>query len=360
MSFRQLIGHRRLLELLARAVARETLPPSLLFAGPVGVGKFASAAALAEVLNCESPVRPGEDLVASSFELDACDACRSCRRLVRAVEALAHGEEAALDCLRVLKPDERGSIKTDPVRDLIATTAFRPFDGRRRVVVLDTADALEVPAQNALLKVLEEPPAGTVFVLVTARPDALLPTVRSRCPRLRFGPLSDDDIVDYLVRERGVSQVDARAQVAEADGSLGLALEIGSVGALEAREVASAVLEQIASDDAPASRLAAAQTLIGKAAVGTARKSATAATRAQISTRLQALSRMLRDMQVVSSRADDRWLAHHDLAPALARLAGAFDGQRVSRAFTAVDRAQFALERNVSHKAVADWLAFEL
>jgi hypothetical protein len=157
-----------------------------------------------------------------------------------------------------------------------------------------------------------------------------------------------------------VSQVDARAQVAEADGSLGLALEIGSVGALEAREVASAVLEQIASDDAPASRLAAAQTLIGKAAVGTARKSATAATRAQISTRLQALSRMLRDMQVVSSRADDRWLAHHDLAPALARLAGAFDGQRVSRAFTAVDRAQFALERNVSHKAVADWLAFEL
>ena len=89
----------------------------------------------------------------------------------------------------VVEPGDSGSIKIEQVRDVVDRARYRPFEGRRRVVIIDEADALVAAAQNALLKTLEEPPPSSVFILVTARPDVLLPTVRSRCPQLRFRPL---------------------------------------------------------------------------------------------------------------------------------------------------------------------------
>ncbi len=94
----------------------------------------------------------------------------------------------------VVEPGDTGAIKVEQVRDAIDRTAYRPFEGRRRVVIIDEADALAVAAQNALLKTLEEPPPASVFVLVTSRPDVLLPTVRSRCQRLRFGRLAPGEV----------------------------------------------------------------------------------------------------------------------------------------------------------------------
>ena len=76
------------------------------------------------------------------------------------------------------------------MRDGLSSTGFRPFEGKRRVVLIREADTLEPAAQNALLKSLEEPPPGTMFILTTAVPGVLLPTVRSRCMRLRFGRLT--------------------------------------------------------------------------------------------------------------------------------------------------------------------------
>ena len=110
---------------------------------------------------------------------DACGTCASCKRIARGVHA---------DVLLV-EPGESGTIKIDQVREAIDRAAYRPFEGRRRVVIVDDADALNAEAQNALLKTLEEPPAASTFVLVTSRPDMLLPTVLSRCQRLRFGRL---------------------------------------------------------------------------------------------------------------------------------------------------------------------------
>ena len=110
------------------------------------------------------------------------------------------------------------------MRDVIDRAAYRPFEGRRRVVIVDEADALVPAAQNALLKTLEEPPSASMFILVTRAPDLLLPTVRSRCPRLRFGPLAAEDIAAALMA-RGRRETEARAVAATADGSLGQALE---------------------------------------------------------------------------------------------------------------------------------------
>src|SRR5258706_15589440 len=124
----------------------------------------------------------------------------------------------------VIEPGENGSIKVDDVREAIERTAYRPFEGRWRVVIVDEADTLVAPAQNALLKTLEEPPSSSVFILVTARPDVLLPTVRSRCPQLRFRPLSPGDLARVLIA-RGYNERDAHAVAATADGSVGRALE---------------------------------------------------------------------------------------------------------------------------------------
>src|ERR687887_276355 len=100
----------------------------------------------------------------------------------------------------------------------IERTAYRPFEGRHRVVIIDDADTVNVEAQNALLKTLEEPPAASTFVLVTSRPDVLLPTVISRCQRLRFGRLSPSDVAAVLIREHGYTETDAHAAASVSDG----------------------------------------------------------------------------------------------------------------------------------------------
>jgi DNA polymerase-3 subunit delta' len=360
MPFTRLVGHRRSLTLLARAVARDTLPPALVFAGPAGVGKFAVAAALAESLNCEAPVRGA---AGGSFDIDACGRCRTCVRLQRAVAVFREGGLSAVDCLVVLAPDQRGSIRVDPTRAVIERTAYRPLDGRRRLVVIDEADALEVGAQNALLKVLEEPPGATAFVLVTSRPDVLLATIRSRCPRLRFTPLTAREVETVLVRDHAIAESLARRVAVLSDGRPGQALTLAAGAANDVRHVALEVLTAAARSDAPSDRLAAARVFVSKDGVadgGGRKKGGDAVSRVSLAGRVDALGALLRDVQIVTSRADARWMAAADLAAQLTAVAGGFDGRRVARAFAAVDRARAALERNGSPKVVADWLALQL
>jgi DNA polymerase-3 subunit delta' len=332
MPFSAIAGHRPLLELLSRATARGTLPPSLIFAGPEGVGKRLTAIALAQALNCERPIE-AED------RRDACGTCASCKRITRGVHA---------DIL-VLEPGDSGSIKVDQVREAIDRSMYRPFEGRRRVVIVDEADALMPEAQNALLKTLEEPPPASVFVLITNRPDVLLPTVRSRCQRLRFGPLTPGEVADVLMRDHGLDHADAHAAAAAADGSVGRALAGSAEDANEARDAAAQLLQAAASSADPRRRLDGAKALTGGSG-----------DRDELGRRLLALSSLIRDLGLLLSRADDRALANADLKPQLQALVRSFDGHRTVRAFETVDRALSALDRNASPKIVADWLALTI
>src|SRR3954463_12191798 len=229
MPFRDVVGHTRLIDLLSRSVSGSTLPPSLLFAGPSGVGKHLTALAVAQALNCTYTTRGSGARAEGS--IDACGTCAACTRIARGVHP---------DVLRV-SPGDSGSIKIDQVRDVVDRAQYRPFEGRRRVVIIDEADALVAPAQNALLKTLEEPTPSSVFILVAARPDMLLPTVLSRCPQLRFRPLSLEEMTTALVAN-GRTDAEARAVAAAADGSLGQALQASAVDFLESRDVAHRVL----------------------------------------------------------------------------------------------------------------------
>ncbi|MBI3402983.1 MAG: AAA family ATPase [Acidobacteria bacterium] len=348
MPFSDVAGHVRLLDLLSRSIAGGTLPPSLLLTGPDGIGKKLTAIAVAQALNClalrtrHSAPASGTRHDAPGTLIDSCGTCPACVRISRRVHP---------DVLLV-EPGETGAIKIDQVRDIVDRAGYRPFEGRRRAVIVDDADALVPQAQHALLKTLEEPPPSSVFMLVTARPDVLLPTVRSRCPQLRFGPLAASDIAAALMA-RGQSEREARAVAATADGSLARALEASSDDLVDARERAERVLAHAAAGADPARRLEGAKALLTKAGSG-------AAERDHLALHLRAMAVLVRDVELLATRADARALANPDVQAALERLAPAYRGERGVRAFTAIDQALAALKGNAGAKVVADWLVLQL
>ncbi len=360
MPFSALVGHRRLLGLLSRSIAQSSLPPSLIFSGPDGVGKLRAAVATAQALNCLSPI--------TTDVFDACGVCPACTRIARG----AHPD------VQTIAPGEFGSIKIEQVRDAIDSAAYRPFEGRRRVFLINDAESLGAPAQNALLKTLEEPRPASVFILITSMADSLLPTVRSRCSKLRFGRLTPAELISVLTRDHRYSEGDARAVAALADGSVGRALALRAAEYVGARHVAVELLRNASSSADPRARLESAKSLSAKSpathsagsgltpsASSGSRSGAGAGTgprtdREQVAVHLQVLSSMLRDVSIIATGADTRLLANLDLESGLTPVAKRFDSARAVRAFTAVDRAQEALDRNVSPKVIADWLALQL
>jgi DNA polymerase III subunit delta' len=244
MPFSEIIGQDRALGALRAALERGALHHAYLFAGPEGIGKATAARLLAQAVNCEGPQadRP-------------CGSCGPCRKIERGAhpDVFALAEERAMAKAGRWEPKggrvPSKDIVVDQVRDLVDhRLAMKRFEGRRRVVVVDPADAMNVQAQNALLKTLEEPPDDTTIVLVASSPDLLLPTIRSRCARVPFAPLSDVLLADRLVA-RGRPPEEARLAAALAGGSLGRALGLDAK-ALAAREEAVARAARLDPDDA--------------------------------------------------------------------------------------------------------------
>src|SRR6267378_1297220 len=281
------------------------MPPAVLMAGPAGVGKRLTAVAVAQAINCLQPT------VSNAFERDACGECASCRRIARGT----HPDVVTVE------PGESGSIKIEQLRDVIDRSQFRPFEGRRRVVIIDEADAAGADAQSALLKTLEEPPSASVFILVSSIPDALLPTVLSRCPRLRFGRLTAAEVARVLIQQHGYSEQNARAASADADGSVGRALESQSDDLTEAREAAQRILQEAARDIDPVRRINLARDL-------TEGKGTPAEERNRLAVRLRSLGSLLRDVGIIASGADRGMLANADLGTQLERLSSSFDADR--------------------------------
>ena len=345
MALAEIKGHAPIRQLIARAVARDTLPSCLVLTGPDGVGKRRLAVALAAMLNCEALTAP--EASGTAAPPDACGVCGACQRIARGVHT---------DVI-IIEPGETGSIKVDAVRAVVNQAAFRPFEGRRRVVIIDDADRLLPEAQNALLKTLEEPPSASMFLLVTSRPHLLLATVRSRCPELQFGGLSTDEIADILVTRHQFDQPAALVAAASADGSVARAIESGSTDLMQARQSAAGVLKALAAAPNPKRRLEIGKELVGARRGG---RSSAAADRETLTRRLRALGTLFRDLQMVAAGGERAWLANADLAAELAELVRSYDPDRAGRGFASIERAVHALSRNASPKVVVDWLALQI
>lgn len=219
MSFAEIVGHDQQIEFLRRVAAAGRLAHSILLAGPPGVGKRLVADALAAMLLCEEK------------GADACGQCPSCRQL---------GAGSHPDVLVIGLPKGKREIPIDKARELNQFLRLQPLRGGRKIAVVDDAHLLNLPAQNALLKGLEEPPPESIAILVAHNADALLPTIRSRCQRVLFAPLSEPQVATVLETRLGLPMAEATTLAAEADGSPGRALR------LRATNVATDALPRLA------------------------------------------------------------------------------------------------------------------
>jgi DNA polymerase-3 subunit delta' len=180
----------------------ERLPHALLFEGPDGVGKMRAAQLLAQILLCADPPRPSA----------ACGRCGPCQKL----QAGTHAD------FTVVTTDAR-HIKIDEIREAERALRLRALEGPRKVVLFEDVHRVTVGGQNALLKTLEEPPTATHLILTTSRVRWLVPTIVSRCQRVAFGPIPEDDLVAILRDDEGLDDGAARLVAALAHGSLGRA-----------------------------------------------------------------------------------------------------------------------------------------
>lgn len=254
MPLRPLYGHEALRHRLAGAIRQGRLPQALLLEGPEGVGKQRLALWLAQLLLCEG----GGD--------DPCNDCRACKMVnslthpdlhwliplesakkggdaEKQVELVANalGEEMAARRDRPLYGPLPGMAvhSVAAVRHMLRHVALTPAMATRKVFVIGDAERL-IPqranpeAANALLKVLEEPPADTVLILTASEPDALLPTILSRVVRVRVQRVPDSVVTAFIHKELPESKVPA----SEADGCIGRVLARGQASAAPEREVA--------------------------------------------------------------------------------------------------------------------------
>jgi len=194
MTFEQILGHQSQKEILRRALASDRLAHAYLFEGPEGIGKRLMALGVARAVFCSRGT--------------GCGDCVACRKV-------DHHNHPDLHLLEV----EGTSIKIDQVRELQRSLSLRPLEAKKKICLINGAEYLNPAAGNALLKTLEEPPGDALIILLSAHPDRLLSTIRSRCQRLPFRRLQRDVLQQVLQQQLGIGDAESHVLSALAEGS---------------------------------------------------------------------------------------------------------------------------------------------
>ena len=244
MTLASVLGQTRAVEALRSALRSDSVHHAYLFGGPEGVGKELCAIGFAQALNCLQS--PGE----------GCGECHSCTRIARRShpdvtwlmpeeEQVARKLAGRSDFAQTPSRD----IRVEQVRKLQDRLSFHALEAKTKVAILASAQAMNLQAQNAFLKTLEEPPAQTVLVLIASSPDKLLPTIRSRCSKVHFAPLPTALLEERVKQERGLDSTTASLVAVRAGGSLSRALGFDLKRLARRREVIEQ-FEALARDDA--------------------------------------------------------------------------------------------------------------
>lgn len=318
---KDIIGHDDIIKNLRGALVSERVSHAYLFSGPQGVGKMTTAMAFAAALMCQRPV-----------EGDGCGECDGCRRVFRGL----HPD------VSVINP-EGSTVKINQIRQLAAGVQMGPATGRWTVRILIGADLMTVEAANSMLKTLEEPLPGVIIILVSARPQALLPTIISRCQHMYFQPLLKYQLVQGMIRVAGVPEEEVLLAASLAGGSMGKALGLLS-GGISARDRAYEVIRRLTG--APVEEALA---LAGE----------TAGKREDVVALLEMIIVWFRDMMLYNE-TDGRHLINRDRGNEIQELAGCFTTGRIVEIINDIERAKGSLAASANVQIALEALFLRL
>lgn len=362
MPLKAIFCQDKAISILQSAFAADKVAHSYIFAGQDGVGKFTTAKEFAKLLLCKKPVKDNDFA-------DSCGSCESCR----AFEAGSHPDFGHI-YKELLEFTREGRNKTTPVEFpidvvrefLIEKVSSKPMLSAKRVFILTEAEKLNNESQNCLLKVLEEPPAYCCIILVCTRPDKLLPTIRSRCQILRFGPVAEDRIIEKL-RGTGLGEKQAKFFARFSAGSLGLAVTCSRLELAEANlyQTKTGLLNAIAEFDyADSLELAESfrQESRTLAAVWAKLDPATSKTdinRKAAKTVVRIVVSALHDAMLTDVTPQGR-LINFDQPEKIKKIARRFDAEQAAQKITDCFRALHWVESSVNEKLIFETLLLNL
>ena len=319
-------GQPKAATLLARSLRSEKISHAYLFRGPDGVGKQEAATLFAAQLNC------GEQQNST-----ACRICPSCRKFFSGNHP---------DFIRI-EPDG-AAIKISQIRELKKTLSFPPFEARFRVALLVNVHTMRREAANSMLKTLEEPPEDTVIILTGDETGGILPTILSRCQIIPFFALPHGQVAETLRDEAEISQEEAAALAAAAEGSLGRARSLHKSGLLaHRREIVKTLLQY------PADAAEAVEPILTLAEQGGALKE-------NLPELLDLLRLWLRDLIITKIGGTSNLITSQDLQPSFAEALNRWTIADLSERFGHLEQAEKQLSRNCNRALVCEVLFFAL
>ena len=364
-GWKSVVNQARVVDALRNAVSADRIAHAYLFYGPSGVGKRAVALAFAQALLCE---RGGAD---------PCGECRGCHKVAKGIhpDLRVHMPFAGSDIpselgrrreLLAEDPYTRVDFSTRPSLDdptassnkqtryaveyvheeLIRAQAYRPVEGRHRVTVVTEAHLLGERGSNALLKSLEEPPRQTVNILLTDRPDLLLPTIISRCEQVRFAQLGADDIERALLGH-SIDPAYAGVVARMADGSLTRALDLAADPDLAARRELVVAFMRAAYTGRPERLNELVTTIVSDG-------------REQLKGTFLALLDWVRDLLLFGETADPNRIVNVDQSDAIAAFCRSLPEADIAAMVGLVEEAIGLAERNANAKLLVTVLATKL
>lgn len=221
-GFKDIIGHEQIIEHLQNAIAMDKVSHAYIINGPDKSGKMMLAEAFAMTVQCEQGGR------------DACLECHSCK------QALGRNQPDII----YVSHEKPNTISVDDIRTQVNNDiVIKPYSSRHKIYIIDEAEKMNVQAQNALLKTIEEPPAYAIILLLTTNADNFLPTILSRCVSLNIKAVPDETIEKYLMSNWQIPDYQAQICVAFAQGNVGKAIQLASSS--DFNELKSSVLQLV-------------------------------------------------------------------------------------------------------------------
>jgi DNA polymerase-3 subunit delta' len=324
MPFRHVYGHEPQIQILQKTLGKKRTAHAYLFSGISAIGKKTLALEFIKAIHCEK----------TDMLNDSCGECPSCRKIQRQ----SHPD------VFVIEPNGQ-YIRIDSIRQMQERTTCRPLEAKQRAFIIDDADRMNEQSANALLKMLEEPTASNMLMLVTSRPYSLPQTIISRCQHLRFNPLSMDAVARFLVSEKTINEQDAALLAVLSGGSIGSALELNREDMISYRTDLINILSAIDGKDS--------FSVIHLASfLGQKKK--------EIMRGLNILNAFFRDVLVCKETGENNRAINQDSASLIAAYARRLSGEQILQNMEQIEKTGMMIEQNVNKSLTLEAMAFKL